>query len=280
MNSNQNQKWIIIAFLVIPIFILLSLTYVPIFSVIMFSFTNWKGFGSFDFIGFSNYKTIFTNPQYFIMFRNCLYYLLMAIPQITLALTLAIIVNSKVKGDSFFRAVLYFPSLLNSVVVGVIFLTFYQTSGGTFNNILDFVGLGFLKQDWLGNPTIVNPAIAAIGVWKYFGFNFLMFISAISTISPSQFEAAQIDGASRFDEIKDIILPSIKRTIMISIILAISGSIQVFELPYIMLKGSNGTMTPLMQINNIAFLDNRIGLAAALSIIVLFVVAISVGLQQ
>lgn len=110
--------------------------------------------------------------------------------------------------------------------------------------------------------------------------NFIMFFGGLQTIPTELYEAAAIDGATKWQEIKYISIPSIKNVLFINILLSISGSIQVYEIPYIMMNGSNGTVTPVIQIQQSAFSDDRLGFAAALSIIVFIVVVIAVCLQN
>ena len=107
-----------------------------------------------------------------------------------------------------------------------------------------------------------------------------MFFGALQTISTELFEAAAMDGATKWQEIRYISIPSIKKVLFINILLSISGSIQVYEIPYIMLNGSNGTTTPVIQIQQSAFFDGRYGFAAALSVVVFFIVVIVVSLQS
>lgn len=269
----------IAAFLVLPIIHLLVFSYVPIISNVILSFTNYRGTGTPRFIGFSNYKRLLTDPQYTLLFKNCLWYMLVAIPQLVFAFALSIFVNGKFRGLGLFKGILIIPYLLNGVIVSTIFIIFFNNSG-TLNTILNSIGLGALTHQWLQDLKLVNPAIASISIWRYFGQNFIMFFGALQTVPAELYEAAAVDGCSKWQEIKYISVPAIKNVLFINILLSISGSIQVFEIPYIMMNGSNGTTTPVIQIQQSAFADNRLGFAAALSILVFVVVVISVGLQS
>lgn len=243
------------------------------------SFTNYRGTGTPRFIGLSNYKRLLTDPQYTLLFKNCLWYMLVAIPQLVFAFALSIFVNGKFRGLGLFKGILIIPYLLNGVIVSTIFIIFFNNSG-TLNTILNSIGLGALTHQWLQDLKLVNPAIASISIWRYFGQNFIMFFGALQTVPAELYEAAAVDGCSKWQEIKYISVPAIKNVLFINILLSISGSIQVFEIPYIMMNGSNGTTTPVIQIQQSAFADNRLGFAAALSILVFVVVVISVGLQS
>ncbi len=279
MKQTKSSRIMIAAFLVLPIIHLLVFSYVPIISNVILSFTNYRGTGTPRFIGWSNYKRLLTDPQYTLLFKNCLWYMLVAIPQLVFAFALSIFVNGKFRGLGLFKGILIIPYLLNGVIVSTIFIIFFNNSG-TLNTILNSIGLGALSHQWLQDLKLVNPAIASISIWRYFGQNFIMFFGALQTVPAELYEAAAVDGCSKWQEIKYISVPEIKNVLFINILLSISGSIQVFEIPYIMMNGSNGTTTPVIQIQQSAFADNRLGFAAALSILVFVVVVISVGLQS
>ncbi len=279
MRRTKGSRMIIIAFLAIPIIQLLIFSYIPIVSNVYLSFTRYKGVGTPQWVGLRNYERLLTDPQYIAVFKNCLWYMLVAIPQLVFAFILAIYVNGKFRGLNFFKGVLIVPYLLNGVIVSTIFIIFFNNSG-TFNSLLRFIGLESLTQQWLQNLNLVNPSIASISIWRYYGFNFVLFLSGLQTIPSELFEAASIDGCTKMQEIRYISIPSIMHILFINILLSISGSIQVFEIPYIMMNGANGTVTPVIQIQQSAFYDNRVGFAAALSIMVFVIVVIAVSIQK
>jgi multiple sugar transport system permease protein len=205
--------------------------------------------------------------------------MVVAIPQLIFAFVLAVFVNGKFRGLNLFKSILIIPYLLNGVIVSTIFIIFFNNSG-TLNTILEAIGLTGLKRQWLQSLKLVNPSIASISIWRYYGMNFIMFFGGLQTVPAELYEAAAVDGCSKWKEIRYISIPSIRNILFINILLSISGSIQVFEIPYIMMNGSNGTVTPVIQIQQSAFSDNRVGFAAALSIMVFIIVVIAVGLQS
>lgn len=279
MKLNKSSKILIATFLFIPVLHLIIFSYIPIFANVAISFTDWNGLGKLNFVGFQNYIRIFTDPQYIAMFKNVFWYLLVAFPQLIFAFFLAVFLNGKFRGHNLFKSVSIVPYLLNGVIVSTIFIIFFNTNG-TLNTLLKMVGLGDFAQQWLQNLKLVNPSIASISIWRYYGMNFIMFFGALQTIPEELYDAAAVDGATKWQEILYIQIPSIKKVLFINILLSISGSIQVFELPYIMLNGSNGTMTPVIQIQQSAQSDARLGFAAALSVVVFVIVVISVSLQK
>lgn len=279
MKLTKSAKVLIVLFLFIPVLQLLIFSYLPILANIYLSFTDYKGIGTPNWIGLRNYEKIFTKTQYLSTFKNCLWYMVVAIPQLIFAFFLAVFVNGRFKGLNLFKGILIIPYLLNGVIVSTIFIIFFNNSG-TLNTMLNSLGLSGLTQKWLQDLKMVNPAIASISIWRYYGMNFIMFFGGLQTIPSELFEAAAVDGASKWQEIKYISIPSIRKVLFINILLSVSGSIQVYEIPYIMLNGSNGTTTPVIQIQQSAFFDNRVGFAAALSIVVFVIVVIAVGLQS
>ncbi len=279
MRRTKSSRAIIILFLILPVIHLLIFSYIPIMLNVYLSFTNYKGLGIPKWIGLKNYQRIFTDTRYIAVFKNCIWYMIVAIPQLIFAFFLAVFVNGKFKGLNLFKSILIIPYLLNGVIVSTIFIIFFNNSG-TLNTILGAIGLSGLTQQWLQNLRLVNPSIASISIWRYYGMNFIMFFGALQTIPSELFEAAAVDGATKWQEIKWISIPSIKNVLYINILLSISGSIQVFEIPYIMLNGSNGTVTPVIQIQQSAFQEDKYGFGAALSIVVFVIVVIAVQLQN
>jgi len=276
--KSKSRAGFIILFLALPLIHLIIFSYVPIIGNFVLSFTNWKGFGDIEFIGIRNYRKIFTNPEYISMFKNCAWYFLAAIPQLIFAFMLAVVVNGKFKGLNIFKGILIIPYLLNGVIISTIFIIFFNNTG-TLNTIFGAFGLEALQHQWLQDLDLVNPAVASISIWRYYGMNFIMFFGALQAIPTELYEAATLDGCTKWQEIRYISVPFIKKVLFINILLSVSGSIQVFEIPYIMLNGSNGTSTPVIMIQQ-SMSENRAGFAAALSVLVFVIVLIVVGLQK
>jgi multiple sugar transport system permease protein len=278
MHLAKQKKLLISTFLVIPLLSLVVFSYVPIIFNVFLGFTNWDGVSKIRLIGLDNYKRIFTDPQYIRLFKNCLWYLLVAVPQLGLSFVLAILVNGKFRGLGVFKGILVFPYLLNGIIVSTIFITFFNNSG-TLNYLLRLLHFDSFTHNWLQDLKIVNPSVASISIWRYYGMAFIMFFGALQSIPSELYESAAMDGCNKWQEIWHISVPFIQKVLFINIILSISGSIQVFEIPYIMLNGANGTSTPVIQIQR-SMGDNRLGFAAAMSIVVFVVVVISVGIQK
>lgn len=280
LNANTEKKILIFTFTIVPIVLLILFSYYPLVKMFEYSLTDWNGYSpNQKFVGLDNYKTVLTNPRYFSVFKTSLYYFIATFFQLGIALLFATILTFKVKFANFWKGILFFPYLLNGVAIGFIFLYFYK-GGGTLDTLLTAIGLEDQIQLWLGNRSINNISLAFTSVWRYTGFNFLIFLGAIQSINPEVYEAAEIDGANNWHKFKYIIIPSIKNIVFLNIILGVSGSLSVFDIPYIMTGGSNGTTTFVIQTIETAFQYNRVGLASAMAVILLIIVLTVTAIQK
>ena len=267
-------------YLIVPLGLLVVFTYLPVANMFYYSLTSWDGLDKTkDWVGIENYVRIFTDAEIFRVFFVSLYYLAGAFLQLGLALYLATILSFHLRAKNFFKGVIFFPYLINGVAIGFIFLYFFQ-GDGALDLTLRFLGLEPLIQQWLGNPDVVNWSMTGTSVWRYLGFNVVLYIGAIASISPELFEAAEIDGANRWHQFRYIILPGIKRITLLTMILAISGSLSVFEIPYIMLMGANGTETFVISTVEMAFQIRKVGLASAMAVVLLVIVLIVTAIQR
>lgn len=267
-------------FLVLPVGLLLLLTYLPAANMVGYSFTNWDGLSKTSRnVGFNNYVRIFTDPELFQVFFVSAYYLVGAFVQMALALFFATLLSFKIRAAGFFKGVIFFPYLINGVAIGMVFLYFFQP-GGTLDTVLSGMGLGNLVHQWLGDPQVVNYSLAGASIWRYMGLNFILFLGAIQSIPADLYEAAAIDGATAWQQFWHIIVPGIRRIIGLSFILAISGSLAVFEIPYIMTGGANGSMTFVIQTVNTAFKFHKVGLASAMAVVLLLIVLVVTAIQR
>jgi len=249
-------------FLVIPLVLLIVLTYVPVVNMFWYSLTSWDGVSPRrPFVGARNYTSLFTRPELFQVFFVSLYYLAASVVQMVLALYFATILSFKVKFANVFKGFLFFPYLINGVAIAFIFLFFFKP-GGTLDSVIALFGAD-PKIFWLGNPDLANFSLAGVSIWRYMGLNFVLFLGAIQSIPPEFYEAAEIDGATKWQQFRYLIAPSIRPIISLSLILAIAGSLAVFEIPFIMTGGANGTKTFVIQTIDLAFKFNKVGLASA-----------------
>lgn len=281
LTYRQQKKIIIFLFLIVPLVLLFIFSFLPMLNMFYYSFLEWNGFSKYKiFVGLENYIKIFTYPEYFSVFRVSSYYFVASFVQLGLALYFATILNFKIRGKNFFKGVLFFPSLMNGVAIGFIFLYFFRPDG-TLDSLLAFLGLEKFTQLWLQNIRLINVSLAATSVWTYMGFNFIVFLGSIQSIPGEIYEAAEIDGANRWHQFRYIIWPSIKRIIELNLILAIKGAINVFDIPYIMTGGANGSKTFVIQTVDTAFKHQKFGLASAMAVVLLaFVIIVTIAQRK
>jgi len=279
LSYRAQRRLIIFFFSLVPVTLLIVFAYLPVVSMFRLSLTDWNGYSlEKTFVGLDNFKKIFTTPEYFSVFKVSLYYFVATFVQMGLALYFATILSFNVRMKGFFKGILFFPSLLNGVAIGFIFLFFFRPDG-TLDTLLHALGLHNLPL-WLGNPDIVNISLAGTSIWRYMGFNFIIFLGAIASIDREIYEAADIDGANRWHQFLYIILPSIKMILQLNLILAISGAISAFDIPYIMTSGSNGSETFVIKTVDVAFKYGKFGLGSAMAVVLLLIVIIVTLIQR
>ncbi|EFL38391.1 sugar transport system permease [Streptomyces griseoflavus Tu4000] len=266
-------------FLAAPLALLLTFTYAPIANMVAYSFTDWDGVSpELNWTGTGNYTELLTRSELFEVFFVSGYYLVASAVQIVLALYFATVLSFDVRFRNFFKGVLFFPYLINGVAIGFVFLYFFQ-DGGTLDSVLGLLGVE-TDHAWLGTPFSANTSLAGVSVWRYLGLNFVLFLGAIQSIPGELYEAAEIDGANRWQQFLHIIAPGIRPVLSLSVILSVSGSLSVFEIPYIMTGGATGTETFVIQTVKLAFQFNKTGLASAAAVVLLLIVLAVTWVQR
>lgn len=285
MQSYNGQKYLTtILFLLIPVALLVTFTFIPAVNMFIYSFQDKTQLGTdTSWIGLENYKTIFTDNSYLLTFKNSLYYLLGSFAQQAIALLVASILCSPIRFKNLFKGVLFFPYLMNGVAAALIFRNFFKngdgiiTSQGALNVFLGMMGVD--PVTWLNEET-ANWCLVFASIWKYIGFDILMYIGAMNSINPDIYEAAELDGANGWQRFRFIVFPSIKPIIALQLILAVKGAISVFEMPYIITGGRQGTTTFVIKTVETAFNYDKVGLASAMAVVLLAIIIIVTLVQK
>ena len=282
-SRKGQQTIIIIAFMIIPLLLLFLFTYLPFAEMVKFSFYKMKYSTPIEkrqFVGFDNYIDVFKRDDCFRALKLSLYYMGGSLVQLALALYLATILSFKTKAGNLFKGVMFFPYLVSGIAIGFIFKFFY-TRGFVFDTVLQWCGfqLDHLPY-WLKDQRVNNVSLVATSVWRYFGQNMVLFIGAIMSVDKEMYEAAELDGANKFQQFRHIILPSIKTIVTLNVILSITGSLRAFEPPYVITSGGNGTGTYFVIMNEIAHVSQKVGLASAMAVVLLLIIFAATILQQ
>ena len=283
-KSREGQKFIVVlAFSIIPLLLLFVFTYLPFGEMVKFSFYKMKYTTPVDkrqFVGWKNYIDVFRRKDCFSALKLSLYYIVGALVQLVIALYLATILSFKTKASGLFKGLMFFPYLISGIAIGFIFKFFY-TRGFVFDTVLQWCGFQLDNLPyWLKDQRVNNWSLVATSVWRYFGQNMVLFIGAIMSVDKEMYEAAELDGASKFQQFLHIILPSIRTIVTLNIILSISGSLSAFEPPYVITSGANGTGTYFVIMNEIAHVSQKVGLASAMAVVLLLLIFAATIIQK
>ncbi|HTG68698.1 MAG TPA: sugar ABC transporter permease [Candidatus Udaeobacter sp.] len=266
MNKLRRNKAAIVLF-VSPALLLFSIVVVyPMLQTFYRSLFEWDGLGKPVFIQLDNYIRIFQDPDFYISFKNGLIFAaVLVVMQIGLGTVLAILISSKqIRGKRFFKNALFIPVVLSVTVVCQLWLNIYNGQYGLLNKAFELLGLSY-QQDWLGHESTAIWAVAGVNAWQYMGFHFVLLYTAIKGIPESYFEAATIDGASKFQAHLRITMPMLAETFKFCLIFAVTGGLRAFEHMAIMTGGGPGTSTYTLTyfMYRAAFRLNEYGYASA-----------------
>ncbi|QPK81298.1 sugar ABC transporter permease [Schaalia sp. ZJ405] len=264
--------------------ILMFLAFV-IFPVIMaayYGFFKWKGYGvPTDFVGLKNYVTILTDPEFHaVLGHNAIILVASLLLQGPIALLLALLLNKKMRGQSVIRVLIFIPYVISEVIAGTAWSLLLQTQGGV-NRLLQDIGLGNLANDWISNPKIAMWTLMGILTWKYVGFAVIIFLAGMQGIPTELMEAARVDGASYWQIQRRITIPLLGPTIRMWAFLSIIGSLQLFDLVYIIWgqyvasTAGTSTMATYMVVNG--RLAGNFGYGNAVAVVV-FIISLIIAL--
>jgi raffinose/stachyose/melibiose transport system permease protein len=264
-------------FMVPALIIFLTFKYYPLLMTLYYSFTNWDGFAAnYQFVYFDNFVNIFRESKIYGAFLNTIYFAVVSILVGTVfQLGLALILINKLKGNRLFRTVLYMPSVISSLIIGLTWISFFQYNG-IINQMLELMGLESLIRNWLADVGITMNVLVAINVWQWAGYGMIIYLTGLLSIPTEVNEAASLDGATGWRRFVSITLPLIMPAVTVNMFISITGSLKVFELPFILTGGGpiNSTNTVTMQIYNTAFLSNQFGYASSIGLTFFLFIAI------
>ncbi|WP_158321060.1 carbohydrate ABC transporter permease [Lederbergia ruris] len=262
-------------FLIFFIFIV-----VPAFVGLFYSFTDFDGLSDINFIGFENYQKAFTSSEYWKIFGNTFIYALAVVPLIFVcSLGIANLLIKEIRAKGFFRAIFYWPTMISAIIVGLTWKWIFGDSFGIVNYLLESIGLTPIK--WLSDPFFAKISVIIGTVWARIGFFMVIFMAGLQSIPTSYYEAAQIDGASRFKMFWNITVPLLKPTSLLVLILLLIESFKQYPLVLALTGGGPAKETTFLvqYIYEYSFEKGELGYASAMSVILFFVIAIFTIIQ-
>ncbi|MCP4050385.1 MAG: sugar ABC transporter permease, partial [bacterium] len=251
----------------------------PMLKLFWDSFFQWDGFSTRYFIGLQHYKALIIDPRFWSALKNTAVFLLGSIPTgMALSLALAILIQKKISGRSFFRTVFFAPYVTSMVAAGLIWVWFLNYDYGILNTILSFAG--FEKIPWLISEKYAMLSVIIMTIWKDLGYGMILFLAGLQNIDPVYYEAAKLDGANRWQIFSSITWPLLLPATLFILVTKVIFHVRAFEQIYAMTKGgpAGATTTGVYYIYQKAFQQFEMGYASAAAIILLIIVLIMAGL--
>ena len=275
-KGNFHQTLAPMLFLAPNILIFLLFIIIPLFQGLRMAFMDWGIFTVPEFVGLKNFANLFKDEVFLITIKNTIVYSFFAVVLLTVvSLCLALMLSrNSMKGERVFRAVFYIPSLLSMIAVGIAWRFKRGDEMGIVNYVLRSMGGSGVK--WLTDGNLAMMCVILVSVWASSGYYMIMFISGLQAIPNELYEAATIDGSSPWNTFWRITLPLLRSTVLVVLVLATIASFKAYELIVTMTKGGPGYATKFIvqQVYQVAFQEDRMGYASAMSIVLMVIIGI------
>jgi raffinose/stachyose/melibiose transport system permease protein len=276
-----SHTFTIIGFLLPAALIYVGLVLLPVVQAVRYSFFRWNGLGPIqNFIGLANYMRALGDRVFVGALSHNLQLVAMSLLiQLPLALGLALLIRGLARGRAVFRTIFFLPFVLSEVVTGVIWNFIYRPDGGLVELLLKAVAPGLANAALLASPQTVLYALFVVITWKFFGYHMILYIAGLQNIPAEVEEAAQIDGCSRLQALRYVTIPLLSGTIRLSIYLSVLGSLQFFDLIWVMTTGGpvNASDTMATYLYKFGFQRFQLGYGSAIAVI-MFVLCFSFSL--
>lgn len=267
-------------FLILPLAFYVIFFLLPSVMGIGYSFTDWNSrsvLNGTHFVGLQNYIEIFTSDTDYLsgIGHTLMFTVVSNIVKLIPALLIAIMLQERLRGKGAYRTIMYLPSILPFVIIGLVFKSILNYNNGLLNAILDAFHLGFLKQKWLSDLAVVWKSIVGVDAWRGIGYVMTIFLAGLNTIPKSYYEAAQIDGASFWQRLRYVTLPMLSGAIMINLVFGVTYGLKVFDIIYVLTNGGPGHATEVLTTYAFQLYSRgQYGMSTALNSILLFITAV------
>ncbi|NLC75860.1 MAG: sugar ABC transporter permease [Clostridiales bacterium] len=269
------QWFVIITLIIYAVFFLF-----PSLLGVFYSFTDWSSrtaLNGLHFVGLDNYIEIFTSNKNYGsgIFNTFRFTVISNIVKLIPAFFIAVMLKGGLKGKGVYRTILYLPSILPFVIIGLIFKSIFNYNTGLLNTTLEAIGLGFFKQKWLSDLGVVWTSIFGVDAWRGIGYVMTIFLAGLNSIPQDYYEAAEIDGANFWHKLRYVTLPMMKGSIMINLVFGITYGLKVFDIIYVLTNGGPGHATEVITTYAFQLYSNgQYGMSTALNSILLVITAI------
>ncbi|MEO3858833.1 sugar ABC transporter permease [Acrocarpospora sp. B8E8] len=285
--ASRRRAWVTIVLFILPAFVLfVLLVLAPIALAMYSSFFKWNGFGRFptNFIGLDNFIRLLEDEIFLgDLWRGLLLIIFSVLIQLPLSLGIALLLNQRMRGRAVYRLIFFMPYVLSEVITAVLFTMILSPERGLANDLLAFIGLEELESTFLSEPSTVMYSLFIVMTWKYFGFHMILYLAGRQSIPAELIEAAQIDGATPWRAFWHVTLPLLGPTIRITIFLSVIGTIQLFDLVYVLTGGGpvHASETMGVTMYEFGFKRFQVGYASAISVVMfLLSLVFAIGYQR
>lgn len=245
----------------------------PLLASIYYSFCDYSVLRKPVFIGLENYTNLINDELFWKSLSNTFIYAFFAIPTgVVVSITVALLLNAKVKGMSIYRTIFYLPSLVPMITMAMIWMWMFNGERGIVNILL--LKIGIPGPDWLGSTLWSKPALALMSLWGV-GNAVVIYLAGLQDVPPSLYEASELDGATSWEKTRFVTLPMISPVIQFNLIMSIIGTLQVFAIPYVMFPGgapARSTYFYTMYLFDNAFVFHKMGYASAMGWIMFVII--------
>lgn len=275
-NLSDNKTVVISLFLLPALLGTLIFIIIPVLCSFGLSFAKWDLLNPITFVGLENYKNLFNDKVFYQTLVNTIVFAISTSTfGVIIPLILASVLNSKIRGSEFFKTAYFLPFITPMIVIGIVWGWIFDPNIGLLNKLLH------LHINWLYDVKFAMPALIAVSVWKLIGYNMIIFLSTLSSISQSLFEAAKIDGANSLQTFRHVTVPMLSPTIFFVVIITTISSFQVFDLIYLMTQGGpfNSTNVLVYSIYQNAFEYFNVGEASAIAYVLFAIILVLTLLQ-
>lgn len=255
--------------------LLIAFVVLPAIDLFRLSFTSWDGYSpEKNFIGFSNYISMFQNQDLWMSLKNNAVYFVVHLLMIVVELAFAVLLTSKLRAAKFYKTIVFMPYIINGVAIAYAFSYFFSPINGAFDAILTSVHLESLIRSWLSDPKIVNYVLASVSLWRFSGYHVILFMAALQSIPQDTMEAARVDGANTWQLFRYIQVPAIMLMVDFVLFDNIRGALQVFDIPFVMTAGGPGYASSTFTLYTIktAFTFSNFGLASTMAVAIMFMI--------
>jgi len=281
-TRRRRERWWGLA-MIAPLGIGLVVFYLwPIVQTLYYSFTTWGAFGGSTWTGLANYRKLFHDPQVWGSLRNTVIYTALVLLTIPIAMILAAIMNQRgIRLKGLFRTLYFLPTVTMPAAIAIVWQYMYNGDAGLINQSLKVIGIQ--GPSWLANPHTALIAVAIVGIWCQLGYAIVLYMAGLQAIPQTLYEAADIDGAGSYGKFVHVTVPMLSPTTLFVSIISVIGSMQLFDLVYLMIPATSpaasSTDTIVKLFYQTAFQDYQGGYAAAIVLVLLVFIGVLTAFQ-